>query len=272
MKKVILISGASSGMGKEGAKKLLQEGHIVYPCAPDPEHMKDLEIAGAIPMALDVTKIDDIDRVVNAIIQKEGKIDVLWNNAGYGLYGAVEDVPLEDARNVFEVNLIGMAALIRKVVPHMRKARSGTIINTSSMAGKVYVPLGGWYHASKHAIEGFSDCLRLELKPFDVDVVILEPGAIGTEFGNTTEKGLKKYQVGSAYGKFYEQTLRSSKKGTLEGGASPPSAIADTVSKIIKSKKPKTRYAAGKMAKASIWLRTFLGDRIFDKIIMMQMK
>lgn len=271
-KKVILITGASSGIGKAGALKLIKEGHTVYAGARRIEKMQDIAKAGGFPIQLDVTSSDDIQKVVDSVIAKEGKIDVLWNNAGFGRYGAVEDVPLDDAKEVLEVNLFAMAGLIQKVTPHMRKAKSGTIINTSSMGGKVYVPLGAWYHASKHAVEGFSDCLRLELQSFGINVVILEPGAIGTEFNIEVENGLKKYSAKSAYRNFYDKIIGNIKTGTLEGGASHPSVIADTVSNIIKSDKPKTRYAAGKMAKVSIFLRTYLSDRAFDKIIMSQVK
>ncbi|MBO9201989.1 MULTISPECIES: oxidoreductase [Niastella] len=272
MNKVILITGASSGIGKAGALKLIQEGYTVYAGARRMDRMQDLKDAGGFPVRLDVTSSEDIKSVVDNIIAKEGRIDVLWNNAGFGCYGAIDDVPLDDARRVFEVNLFSMAALIQMVVPHMRKVKSGTIINTSSMGGKVYVPLGGWYHGSKHAIEGFSDCLRLELKQFNIKVVILEPGAIGTEFNTVVEEGLKKYSDKSAYTGLYKKIVGNIRRGTTEGGASHPSVIADTVSKILKTKKPKTRYAAGKMAKPSIWLRTYLGDRIFDKVISSQMK
>lgn len=272
MKKVILITGASSGIGKEGAKKLIGEGHIVYACARRLDHMKDLQAMGGFPLQLDVTKPAEVKEVVDKIIVDNGRIDVLWNNAGYGLYGAIEDVPLDDARNVFEVNLFGMASLLQEVLPHMRSKSKGLIINTSSMGGKVYVPLGGWYHGSKHAIEGFSDCLRLELKPHNINVVILEPGSIATEFNEVTEKGLRKYSQNSPYPALYKKIIDNVSKGTIEGGASHPSVIADVVSKIVRSNKPKTRYAAGKMAKISIFLRTYLSDRIFDKIIMSQVK
>lgn len=170
-------------MGKESAKALIQQGHIVYTVARRIEQMQDLSELGGHPIQMDVTKESDIQNVVDTIIQKEGKIDVLWNNAGFGLYGSIEDVPLDEARKQMEVNVFGMAAMTQKVVPYMRKANSGIIINTSSMGGKMYFPMGAWYHASKHAVEGLSDCLRLELKPFNIKVVVLEPGFIATEFG-----------------------------------------------------------------------------------------
>lgn len=160
-KKVIVITGASSGMGKEAAKTLIQQGHTVYSVARRIDQMQDLQLLGGYPIQMDVKKESDIQNVVDTIIQNEGKIDVLWNNAGYGLYGAVEDIPVEEARQQFEVNLFGLATITQKVVPYMRKAKTGTIINTSSMGGKMYTPMGAWYHASKHAVEGFSDSLRL---------------------------------------------------------------------------------------------------------------
>lgn len=135
-KKVILITGASSGMGKESAKALIQQGHTVYTVARRIDQMQDLKKLGGHPIQMDVTKESDIQNVVETIIQKEGKIDVLWNNAGYGLYGSIEDVSIDEARKQMEVNVFGMAAMTQKVVPYMRKANAGTIINTSSMGGK----------------------------------------------------------------------------------------------------------------------------------------
>lgn len=165
MPKVILITGASSGMGKEAAKKLIQEGHTVYTLARRIDQMQDLKAIGGFPMQMDITNEADIDNAVDTIIKKEGRIDVLWNNAGYGLYGAVEEIPITEAKKQFEVNLFGLALLTQKIIPFMRNAKSGIIINTSSMGGKMYSPMGAWYHATKHALEGWSDCLRLELKP-----------------------------------------------------------------------------------------------------------
>ncbi|HPN68067.1 MAG TPA: SDR family NAD(P)-dependent oxidoreductase [Saprospiraceae bacterium] len=165
MSKVILITGASSGMGKDAAIRLIKEGHKVYAAARRIEKMQDLEQLGGFPIQMDVSNDEDVQNVVNQIIAKEGRIDILWNNAGYGLYGSVEDISMEEAKRQFDVNLFGMANLTQKVIPHMRSAKSGKIINTSSMGGKMYTLLGAWYHATKHAMEGWSDCLRLELKP-----------------------------------------------------------------------------------------------------------
>jgi short-subunit dehydrogenase len=270
MGKVILITGASSGMGKEAAKKLIQQGHAVYAVARRIDQMQDLKTLGGMPMQMDVTNEADIQKVVHAIIQKEGKIDVLWNNAGYGLYGSVEEVPIEEARKQFEVNMFGLAAMTQQVIPHMRNARAGTIINTSSMGGKIYTPMGAWYHATKHAVEGWSDCLRLELKQFNIHVVVLEPGVIATEFGSVMEDSITKFSLHGPYGEIVKKLVHASKNMYEKGQASKPKIIVDTIDKIVNSAKPKTRYRVGMWAKPMVWLRIYLGDRIFDKIIMSQ--
>jgi short-subunit dehydrogenase len=257
MKKVILITGASSGMGKETAKKLTQEGHIVYTAARRVEQMQDLKAMGGHPIQMDVTSEVDIQQVVDTIIQQEGRIDVLWNNAGYGLYGSVEDIPLEQARRQFEVNLFGLASMTQKVVPYMRKAQSGTIINTSSMGGKIYTPMGAWYHASKHAIEGLSDSLRLELSPFNIKVVVLEPGIILTEFGDEVLKVSVSFLPTERTLSVMFDWSRSTRKTYERGSGSKASVIANTVSKIVTANTPKTRYRVGLLwAKPLVWLRT----------------
>lgn len=269
-KKVILITGASSGMGKETAKALIQQGHTVYTVARRIDQMQDLKNLGGYPIQMNVTNESDIQNVVDAIIQKEGKIDVLWNNAGYGLYGAAEDVPLDEARKQFEVNLFGLAAITQKVVPFMRKTNTGTIINTSSMGGKMYTPMGAWYHASKHAVEGFSDCLRLELKEFNINVVVLEPGIIVTEFGDVMLQNISKYSSKGAYSSLTNKLITATKKMYDSGRGSKTTVVSKTVTKIVNSKKPKTRYRVGLWAKPMVWMRIYLGDKLFDKIVMSQ--
>lgn len=271
MKKVILITGASSGMGKESAKRLIEQGHTVYTVARRIDQMKDLQAMGGRPIQMDVTKDEDVQLVVDTIIKQEGRIDVLWNNAGYGLYGSVEDVPLAEARKQFEVNVFGMAAMIQKVVPYMRKAGKGTIINTSSMGGKMYFPMGAWYHASKHAVEGLSDVLRLDLKQFNINVVVLEPGFIATEFGSVLLDGFAKIPKESAYRNMMDKITEGTKKSAQGNGSSKPSVIADAIVKIVNTDKPATRYRVGKFAKPMVWMRTYLGDRMFDRIVMSQM-
>ncbi len=270
MKKVILITGASSGMGKETAKTLIEQGHTVYTVARRIDQMQDLKSLGGHPLQMDVTNERDIQYVVDTIIQQEGKIDVLWNNAGFGLYGSVEDIPVDEARKQFEVNLFGMASITQKVIPYMRKASAGTIINTSSMGGKIYTPMGAWYHASKHAVEGWSDCLRIELKAFNINVVVLEPGIIITEFGDVMLENISKYSSKGAYAALTNKLVAATKKMYDSGQGSKSSVIATTISKIVNTVKPKTRYRVGLWAKPMVWMRVYLGDRLFDKIVMSQ--
>lgn len=272
MKKIILITGASSGMGKETAKVLSRDGHTVYAAARRMDQMKDLQEMGIIPMQMDITSESDVQKVVDTIITREGKIDVLWNNAGYGLYGSVEDVPMDEARRQFEVNIFGLALLTQKVIPYMRKAQSGTIINTSSMGGKMYMPMGAWYHASKHALEGWSDSLRLDLAPFNIHVVVLEPGIIQTEWGAVMLDNMLKFSGKGVYAAMAHKITAALKKMNDNGQYSKPDVIAGAVRKIIASPRPKTRYRVGEMARPMVWMRVFLGDRAFDKIIMSQIK
>lgn len=164
--RTVLVTGASSGMGKDTAKKLLSDGYVVYAAARRVEKMRDLERLGATVIEMDVTKDEDLVAAVGRITAEHGGIDVLINNAGFGTYGAMEDTDVADARYQFEVNLFGLARLTQLALPHMREQHSGSIVNISSMGGKIYTPLGSWYHATKHALEGWSDCLRIEVAPW----------------------------------------------------------------------------------------------------------
>ncbi|GAL27651.1 short-chain dehydrogenase/reductase SDR [Vibrio variabilis] len=255
-------------MGKDTAMDLIKLGHTVYCAARRIDEMDELKQAGGHILKLDVSNQEEVRSCVDRIMLEQGRIDVLWNNAGYGLYGSVEETSLEDARYQFDVNVFGLAFLTQLVTPHMRAAQSGTIINTSSIGGKIYAPMGAWYHASKHAIEGFSDCLRLELEPKGIHVVVLEPGAIKTEFPEVMSK-----QVlgNSGQGPYQDLAKRvanlSLKESGKDGAGSPTSVISKTVQAIIASPKPKTRYAVGKFSTTTIMMRRFLSDRMFDKII-----
>lgn len=267
-KKVILITGASSGMGKDTAKQLIKEGHIVYGVARRVEKMKDLKEMGGYTLKMDITKEEDILAVVETISKAHGGVDVLVNNAGFGSYGAMEDTSIEDARYQFEVNLFGLARLTQLVLPHMRQKKGGKIINISSMGGKIYFPLGTWYHATKHALEGWSDSLRLELKPFNIKVVIIEPGAIQTEFGDVMTAPMMKRSGNTAYAPMANALNKSVTASYEKGGSSPTSVITNLISKAIRVKNPKTRYAAGKWAKPMLFLRHWLSDKLFDKVVM----
>lgn len=267
----ILVTGASSGMGKETAKRLLRDGHTVYVAARRIEQMKDLQAMGAIVSKMDITLEEDIVAIVRTITANHGGVDVLVNNAGFGMYGSVEETRIDDARYQFEVNLFGMARLTQLLLPAMRKKGAGKIVNLSSMGGKIYTPLGAWYHATKHAVEGWSDCLRIELAPFGIDVVIIEPGIIATEFGNVfLDPMLKRSGQGP-----YKALAHGVAKGTRDAygkpdAASSPTLVADTIAKAIAVKKPQTRYIVGKLALPLILLRKFVGDRIFDRAILSQ--
>ena len=265
---VVLVTGASSGIGKAIAKQLISDGLIVYVAARRVEKMQDLEQLGAIALRMDITQEADINQVVERIERESNGVDILVNNAGYAIYGAMEDTSIEDARRQFEVNLFGLANLTKLVLPSMRAKQTGKIINISSMGGKMYSLFGSWYHATKHALEGWSDCLRLELEPFNIDVVIIEPGIIKTEFDDVMLTPMMERSGNSPYSALAKKMEQMTKNSYQKGNASDPSVIAKIVSQAIQAKKPKTRYVAGKLAKPLILIRKWLGDRIFDKIIM----
>ena len=234
--------------------------------------MWDIANAGGHVIAMDITKEDQVKACVDQLIREQGHIDVLLNNAGFGMYGAMEDTAIDDARYQFEVNIFGLARLTQLVLPHMRKQQSGKIINISSMGGKMYTPLGSWYHATKHALEGWSDCLRVELKPFGIDVVIVEPGLIVTEFGDVlTEPMLKRSGTGP-YAPMAQAVAKATRSSYQEGQGTSPELIAEVIRKAIKAEQPKIRYVAGKYAKPMIFIRKYFGDRLFDKLLGLQMK
>ncbi len=270
--KVVLVTGASSGMGKEFARALLERGYIVYAAARRIDQMQDLAKAGALTLKMDITQEADVQAAVSTIIKNHGGVDVLINNAGFGLYGAMEDIPLDAARYQFEVNLFGMARLTQLLLPSMRAKRSGKIINLSSMGGKVYFPMGSWYHATKHAVEGWSDCLRIELAPFNIDVVIIEPGVIATEFGDVVMQPLVQRSGKGAYAPMANSFAKAMTESYKNNGASPPDVIVKLVLEAITTTKPKTRYMAGKFAKPMMFIRKWLGDRTYDKAVLSMLK
>jgi short-subunit dehydrogenase len=268
--KTVLVTGASSGMGKAVAVKLLAEGHAVYAVARRVERMQDLADLGAVVIAADVTEDKDLVAVVDRITAERGGVDVLVNNAGFGLYGAMEDISLDEARYQFEVNLFGLARLTQLVLPGMRQRGAGTIVNMSSMGGKIYTPLGAWYHATKHALEGWSDCLRLELAPLGIDVVVIEPGLIDTEFADVVTEPLLRRSGAGAYATLARKVADGTRKN-YAAGTTPPSVIADVIAKAIRARRPKTRYVAGKYARMLMSMRKWLGDRVYDRSIMAQL-
>lgn len=263
----VLVTGASSGMGKATAMKLLRDGYTVYAVARRVEQMRDLEELGATVVAVDVTKDDELVKLVGSI---GGGVDVLVNNAGFGLYGAVEDTTIDDARYQFEVNLFAMARLTQLVLPGMRARRTGRIVNLSSMGGKVYTPLGAWYHASKHAVEGWSDCLRLELKPFGIDVVVIEPGIVATEFGSVLAGPVLERSGQGAYAELAGKVAAATTQNYSSGGT-PVAKLADVIVKAIGASRPRTRYVAGQYARPLLFVRKWFGDRVYDRLLMSQL-
>lgn len=269
MIKTILITGASSGIGEETVKSLLAIGYIVYAGARRVERMQPLANVGARLLALDVT--DDVSMIsaVKTILEETGRIDVLINNAGYGSYGALEEVPLEEARRQFDVNIFGLARLIHLALPTMRAQRSGRIINISSMGGKFGEPFGSWYHATKFAVEGLSDSLRMELHPFGIDVVVIQPGAIHTEWASIAHDGLIKYSGDGPYrdgARSHAKLMALADKSSMQ---SPPSVVAKTIVRAVQARKPKTRYATGSGAKMMMFMRRILSDHAFDATMRM---
>lgn len=188
------------------------------------------------------------------------------------LYGPIEEVGIEEARYQFEVNVFGIASLTQLLLPAMRRNGSGTIVNITSMGGKIYTLLGGWYHATKYALEGLSDCLRLELAPLGIKIVVIEPGLIETRFGDVMAEALVKRSSNGPYAKLAQDVAKSTKEAYGHGRGTDPSVVADVVSKAIKARKPRTRYAVGKYARPMIMLRKWLGDRMFDRIVMSLMR
>jgi NAD(P)-dependent dehydrogenase (short-subunit alcohol dehydrogenase family) len=265
MDKVALVTGASSGIGEAAAKDLRLRGFTVYAAARRIERLAALETLGIRPLQMDVTDDSSITQGVQRIIAESGSVDILVNNAGYGSYGSVEDVALDEARNQFEVNLFGLARLTQVVLPYMRKNSSGRIINISSMGGKMYEPMGAWYHATKFALEGLSDCLRLELKPFNIHVVIIEPGAIRTEWSGIAADGL---EATSGSGAYREQARRVSAVLRTTGAdprhATAPEVVGSLIGKASTVRRPKTRYVVGYGARPLITLRWLLSDKLFD--------
>jgi len=217
---------------------------------------------GAIILELDVTQELSLQNAVAKIIKESGRIDAIVNSAGYGSFGALEDVPLVEAKNQFEVNVFGLARLTQLVLPQMRAQFSGRIINITSIGGKIYEPLGCWYHATKFAVEGLSDCLRMELRPFGIDVVVIEPGATKTEWSKIAQQKVMEFSGTTAYQKQARQ--RVGMLSYADRSASDAAVIATAISKALRAKRPKTRYVAGRLATVMLSLRRILSDRGMD--------
>jgi short-subunit dehydrogenase len=264
MRKTVLITGASSGIGKATTQKLIDDGYCVYASARSIDKLKPLAANGARIVELDVTQDESMQSGVDRIIHESGRLDILINNAGYGSYGALEDVSIEEARHQFEVNVFGLGRLTQLVLPYMREQACGKIINISSVGGKIYEPLGSWYHASKFAVEGLSDCLRLELRPFGIDVIIVEPGPIRTEWGSIAIEKLMQMSGHTAYAAEAQTGAKLLALSNDKKIASEPEVIANTISKAIRAKHPRARYASGTGAAFLVTFRKFASDAVMD--------
>jgi NAD(P)-dependent dehydrogenase (short-subunit alcohol dehydrogenase family) len=265
--KTALVTGASSGIGEATALHLAELGYTVYAGARRVERMSDLADRGIRTRSVDVTDDPSMVALVEAILADTGRIDVLVNNAGYGLYGALEDVPVEEARRQFDVNIFGLARMTQLVLPQMRAQREGYIVNISSMGGKIWEPLGSWYHASKFAVEGLSDSLRVEVAAFGIKVVIIQPGTIRSEWSGIAADKLEAASANTPY----------AEQARLVGGglravdhmrmASGPEVVAEAVGKAVQSPKPRTRYIVGGGARGILLAEAVLPDRGFDRFI-----
>jgi NAD(P)-dependent dehydrogenase (short-subunit alcohol dehydrogenase family) len=267
--KVALVTGGSSGIGLRTAAALQQAGVRVYAAARRTAPMSALQDAGITTISLDVTDEASVSAAVEQIVDAEGRIDILVNNAGYGSYGALEDVPLAEAQAQFDVNVFGLARLSQLVLPHMRSRRCGVIVNVSSMGGRLATPLGCWYHASKYAVEGLSDALRLEAEPWGIRVVLVEPGSIQTEWGAIAADNLLAMSGSGPYGAQAKAVADRLRASSRPGASltSPPDVIAKTITRAGTARRPKTRYVVGAGARPLIALRQLLPDRAFDAFI-----
>jgi NAD(P)-dependent dehydrogenase (short-subunit alcohol dehydrogenase family) len=262
--KVALVTGASAGIGKAIVLRLLAEGWVVYGGARRTELMNDLLQAGAKVLPLDVTSEVSMAAAVATVLQAEGHLDALVNNAGYGSYGAIEDVPIEEARRQFEVNVFGLARLCQLVLPAMRTARSGTILNISSMGGRFWMPVGGWYHATKHALEVLSDTLRMEVAPFGIRVVVVQPGAIRSEWAEIAADHLDANSRHSVYRRLTEPMARLLRSYPAAAG---PEVVARTVTKALSSRRPRRRYAVPLDARLAIFAKWVLPEFAWEALL-----
>jgi NAD(P)-dependent dehydrogenase (short-subunit alcohol dehydrogenase family) len=266
-KSVALVTGASSGIGKATALRLAALGFTVYAAARRVERMSDLADHGIHVESLDVTDDGSMVTVVDKIVSEHGRIDILVNNAGYGSYGAVEDVPIAEARRQFDVNVFGLARLTQLVLPHMRAQRDGYIVNMSSMGGKIWEPLGGWYHAAKFAVEGLSDCLRAEVAEFGIKVVVVEPGSITSEWATISADNLEAISADTPYRGQAKLIVRGLRKSDTSFLASEPEVVAEAIGKAVQRTKPRTRYPVGGGARTFLFAHRVLTDRGFDRFI-----
>ncbi len=265
--KAVLITGCSSGIGRATAVRLAGGGWTVYASARRPESIADLAESGCRLLQLEVTDAESRRLAVEEIEREHGAVGVLVNNAGYSQSGAIEQVDLEAVRRQFETNVFGLVGLTQLVLPRMREQRWGKIVNVGSMGGRLTFPGGGYYHATKHAIEAISDALRFEVRGFGIDVILIEPGLIVTEFGNAAVASMDGVGDGGPYGEFnasvaaatagvYESPMRH-----LGGG---PDAVAKAIARAISRRRPRARVRVTPSARMAISSRRLMPDRLWD--------
>lgn len=271
-KEVVLVTGASSGIGYEAAQRLSRRGCRVFAAARRLELMEPLREEGIVPVRLDVCDDESMRQCVDTVVQAEGRIDVLVNNAGYGYFGAVENVSDAEARRQLEVNVFGLAALCRLVIPIMRKQGSGRIINTSSIAGLMVFPFGGWYHVSKYSVEALSDALRMELRPFGIRVSMIEPGAIHTDWGIIAADHLRESSKGTPYEADALPQADLMHKGYSGNLLTKPTVIARAIERAALSHRPRTRYRVGRFSTVAVWSHRLLPARWWDALMRRFMK
>lgn len=264
--KVILITGASSGIGFDAARALARQGYKVYAAARRVERMELLREDGVVPVRMDVTDEASMRAGVDAVLEQEGRIDVLVNNAGYGYFGPVETVSMEEARRQLEVNVFGLARLSQLVLPAMREQGSGRIINVASVAGKSVLYYGGWYHVTKYSVEALSDAMRMELKPFGIDVVIIEPGLIRTDWGHIAADHLEESTVGTAYAETGGNMAKNMHYMYDLKWPAGPRVVTRALLRAVKSRRPKVRYRIGTGAGSLVFFHWLLPSRWWDAI------
>ncbi len=271
--RVVLITGCSSGIGASAARAFLARGDTVFASARRPEALTGLAEKGAATVPLDVLDEESMRAAVDHVESRHGAVDVLVNNAGYGLQSPVEEADLAAVRRQFETNVFGLVRLTQLVLPAMRGQQFGRIVNLSSMGGRFTLPGGGFYHATKHAVEALSDALRLEVAPFGVSVSLIEPGPVLTEFGTTSIGTIHEARPAGAPGPYddFRQRLAGAYAGAYDGRrrnlASSADAVAAVIVRAAAAKSPRARYVVGPVAHAAVMTRRLLPDRVFDAVI-----
>ncbi len=256
---IILVTGASSGIGKACAERLRSNGYIVYGTSRKASFPPE---DGMIRM--DVRDDESVKRCIDYIVEKEGGIDVVINNAGIGLAGAVEETTIEEAKEIFETNFFGVHRVCKAVLPVMRKQGNGLIVNVSSIMGLIALPFQPFYSASKFALEGYTEALRMEVKPFGIRVVLVEPGDINTPFVDNRKIVENRIED---YVPYFERVMEIVERDERNG--SPPEDVAKLVERIVKEKNPRPRYRVGPfMERFAANLKGFIPDRIFEKLVM----